>query len=253
MFKSSDTKQIISKLKDCYNASHVLPIDQEILAYINKIKFAKINKMVNITKQKTKRRIKTKALCKKTKQNIIRKALSKAKEKAILAYENEPIQQYSETKLHSEDGWKNRMIIDTGEIVFVFKGYCICLNRLDDGLHVINITQTFVLQSLLKFLDIIFHLDENGCIFDERFLRDKLNAIESILNTKYSDYLPCPPRLRRSYNGNLYDLMADVVVSDGWSNNVICTFDENCKIFKFGEFKYIVDMYDGRIDRIMEF
>lgn len=238
------SQNIISQLRCYQNILKSVPTNEDILLHVHLVKNSLFSSLVVKAKNRAK-----KSTNKKNRKNAIKRASENARRRANAQYEKQ-ISLFSEFKLNAVDGWQNRMITENGEYVFVFRGYVI---NIDSDLNIINISETQVLQSTLTYIDVIVHLEENGCQFDDYFLQDKLVVAQAINSTKYSDYLPRPPKLRRSYNGDLYQQVAKIIIADGWENRTMCLFDEHCYVFQFRGVKYTVDIYNDKIDKITEF
>lgn len=233
----------MSQLRYYQNALKSFPTNEDIISHIKSTKKIMFELAIHKAKNQVNHTNKI------NRKIAIRRASENARRRVKLQYAKQVLP-FSEFRENSEDGWKNRMINEIGEYVFVFRGYVI---RVDNDFRIISVEISQVLQSFLTYIDVIFHLDENECQFDEYFLTDRLTVAESILQTKYSDYLPRPPKLRRSYNGDLYQQVAKVIIVDGWKNRTMCLFDEHCYLFQFRGIKYTVDIYGGLIDRIIQF
>lgn len=238
------SQSIIAQLGYYQNVLKSVPVKEDIFLHIHSAK----NSLFNLIVSKAKNR--TKKYTNKTNRKIaVRRASETARRKAKSQYEKQ-VSPFSEFKLNSEDGWQNRMIKTNGECVFVFRGYIITI---DSDFNISNVTETYLLRAILTYIDVIFHLEENGCQFDDYFLKDRLEVARAISTTTYNTYLPRPPKLRRSYNGDLYQQVAKETCGDGWENRTICLFDEHCYLFQFRGVKYTVDVYNNKVDKITEF
>lgn len=149
-----------------------------------------------------------------------------------------------------QDGWKNRFYDNDNNITFMFKGYFITF---DSKNCIKSIKKSFILNHLLRIAKVILHIFKHNFDFEKNFLVDKLNALIAISTTNYINYVPTICKLRRSYNCNMYDEIAQLTIYDGWENKIICWFDTNCHVFKLDNVIYMVDRYKDKIDKIIEF
>lgn len=243
--------EMISELRSLQTILHTIPTCNDVLFYIKYRRTSYINKFV----ANAKKRVAHKSYQnKRDKKANLKKLTENARSRAIKKYDTRKIPPLlDELYLSIYDGWENRRYKEDGIITFVFEGYLIECCYQNNLLSIMNITASCVLQSALENLAVIFHLDDNGCSFEDFFLNDKLNVCRAITNTSYSKYLPIPPKLRRSYNCDSYYQVACNVVDEGWENHAICDFDETCHIFQLNGHNYKVGIYDTKISEISQF
>lgn len=234
------TQQLIEQLQNCYSKLQTTPSIEEISSYIRQRETTYVKNFVT----------KLGKIRKKAKQN----ARTRAHKKFM-----SPVNPIYCADLY-QDGWQHRYIChdNTNHInkhihTFIYKGYVVkCkysyVNR--EITSLIEIEMSVILKLLLDFINVILHLNEHNCEFDENFLKDKLSCAQAFLSTQYANYIPIPPKMRRSYNCDLYNKIANITVLDGWQNREICDFNEHISVLKLGEKKYVVDCFNGKIDRI---
>jgi len=168
---------------------------------------------------------------------------------------NDNLEKISKTnKCDFADGWKNHVIINSNNYMFIYKGYNISVEILQNKYIIIKeIYKTTFLKYVLNLIDVIIHLDLNFCKFSKVFTKNILKMCNLMLKTKYYKYIPNPTRLRRSCNICFYNQMANKVINEGWNNRQICDLNNDRVIFQFNKEKYIVHLFDGVIENILKF
>lgn len=243
-------EQIIEQLKIYHQAFSNPPKTDDIIDHIHMTETkCNVRKQVAIAVKRAKLKMKTKN--KMLQKKILKRVSNEARQKAINYSDRD--KEYDEHKLHFEDGWKNRMMIETDKYIFVYMGYAITVDCKESCFRICEMKKTSFLNQQLSILNVIFHLYENGCEFDYCCLHEKYKCCSAIFHVRYSNYVPRPPKLRRSYNSDLYKHVSDIVVRNDWENRVECPFNKSCYMFKVDGVKYIVDMHDGKIEKLVEF